>query len=70
MKQEDGTVKRIPSACERARAALKALQDIDPLFLTPAAAEEAARQVNAWRMRLVRTQAAATRYADIAAQAK
>ena len=36
----------------------------------PAAAEEAARQVNAWRMRLVRTQAAATRYADMAAQAK
>jgi hypothetical protein len=70
VKQGDGTVKRIPSACERARAALKALQDIDPLFLTPTAAEEAARQVNAWRMRLVRTQAAATRFADMAAQAK
>jgi hypothetical protein len=70
VRQDDGTVKRIPSACERARAALKALESIDPMFLTPAAAEEAARQVNAWRMRLVRTQAAATRHADMAAAAK
>ena len=70
VRQEDGTVKRIPSACERARAALKALESIDPMFLTPAAAEEAARQVNAWRMRLVRTQAAATRLQDMAAAAK
>jgi len=70
VRQEDGTVKRIPSACERARAALKALESIDPLFLTPAAAEDAARQVNAWRMRLVRTQAASARMTDMAALAK